>query len=92
MDCDHNLFVLHQIEENLDFPKLKPRWDLEKLDAQRQKCKILYYKNNSVQSNVEVERNNIKKCVLRSVSDLVGKIDRTARKPLITQEMISEMG
>jgi hypothetical protein len=40
---------------------------------------------------VEVQWNNIKKCVLDTISDLVGKYERRARKPWITQEMISKM-
>jgi uncharacterized membrane-anchored protein len=36
-------------------------------------------------------KNNIKKCVLDTMSDLVGKVERRARKPWITQEMISKM-
>ena len=34
---------------------------------------------------------NIKECVLDPISDLVGKVDKRARKPWITQEMISKM-
>jgi hypothetical protein len=41
--------------------------------------------------NVELQWNNIKKCVLDSVSDLVEKGKRKARKPWITQEIISNM-
>jgi hypothetical protein len=41
--------------------------------------------------NVEVQWNSIKKCVLDTVSDLVGKVERRARKPWITQEMICKM-
>ena len=41
--------------------------------------------------NVEVQWNNIKICVLDTMSDLVGKIERRARKAWITQEMISKM-
>jgi hypothetical protein len=33
----------------------------------------------------------MKKYVLDTVSDLVGKVERRARKPRITQEMISKM-
>ena len=36
--------------------------------------------------------NNIKECMLDTVSDLVGKVQKRARKPRITQEMISKMG
>jgi type I site-specific restriction endonuclease len=41
--------------------------------------------------NLEVQWNNIKKCVLDTMSDLIGKVDRKARKPIITQEMINKM-
>ena len=34
---------------------------------------------------------NIKECVLNTISDLVGKVDKRFRKPWITQEMISKM-
>jgi len=40
---------------------------------------------------VEVQCNSTKKCVLDNISDLVGKIDRKARKTWITQEMIKKM-
>jgi len=41
--------------------------------------------------NVEVHWNNIKECVLDTLSDLVRKVEQRARKPWITQEMISKM-
>jgi len=41
--------------------------------------------------NVEVQWNNMKECVLDTLSDLVGKVEKRGRKPLITQEMISKM-
>jgi len=41
--------------------------------------------------NVEVQWHNIKKCVLDTLSDLVGKVEKIARKPWITLEMISKM-
>jgi len=34
---------------------------------------------------------NIKECVLDPISGLVGKVEKRARKPWITQEMISKM-
>jgi hypothetical protein len=77
------------------FHKRKPKWDLEKLYAQRQEVhdsledKIGAIKCES--ENVEVQWNNIKKCVLDTMSDLVGKAERRARKPWIAQEMISTM-
>jgi len=40
--------------------------------------------------NVEVQWNNIKECVLDTLSDPVAKVEKRARKPWITQEMISK--
>ena len=34
---------------------------------------------------------NIKKCASDTIGDLVGKVEKRARKPWITQEMISKM-
>jgi len=42
--------------------------------------------------NVEVQWNNIKECVLDTFSDLSGKVEKRARKPWITQEMIRKNG
>jgi hypothetical protein len=41
--------------------------------------------------NAEVQWKNIKECVLDTISDLVGKVEKRARKPWIAQEMISKM-
>ena len=41
--------------------------------------------------NVEVQWNSIKECVLDTISDLVGKVEKRARKVWITQEMIIKM-
>ena len=41
--------------------------------------------------NADVQWKNIKECVLDTISDLVGKVEKRARKPWITQEMISKM-
>jgi hypothetical protein len=41
--------------------------------------------------NVEVQWNDTQKCVLGTMNDLVGKVERIARKPRITQEMVSKM-
>ena len=38
--------------------------------------------------NAEVRWNNTKECVLGTISDLVGKVEKRARKPWITQEML----
>jgi hypothetical protein len=44
-----------------------------------------------VNRNVEGQWNNIKKCLLDTMSDCVGKVEKRARKPWITQEKISKM-
>jgi hypothetical protein len=44
-----------------------------------------------VNRNVEGQWNNIKKCLLDTTSDCVGKVEKRARKPWIKQEMISKM-
>jgi hypothetical protein len=41
--------------------------------------------------NAEVQWNNIKECVLDAISDLVGEVEKRARKPWITQEIINKM-
>jgi hypothetical protein len=41
--------------------------------------------------NVEVQWNNIKECVLDTLGDQVGKVEKRARKTWNTQEMISNM-
>jgi hypothetical protein len=41
--------------------------------------------------NVEVQWYNIKECLLDTISDLVGRVQKNARKPWIAQEMISKM-
>jgi len=41
--------------------------------------------------NVEMQWNNIKECMLDITGDVVGKVERRARKPWITQEMVSKM-
>jgi hypothetical protein len=42
--------------------------------------------------NAEVQWNNIKECMLDTIRGLVGKVQKRARKPWVTQEMISKMG
>jgi hypothetical protein len=44
-----------------------------------------------VNKNVEGQWNNIKKSLLDTMSDCVGEVEKRARKPQITQEMISKM-
>jgi hypothetical protein len=85
IDSDHNLLVATictSLKKIIRFHKRKPRWDLEKLYAQRQKVhdsleeKLGAIKYES--GNVEVQCKNIKKCVLDTMSDLIGKVERRA--------------
>jgi hypothetical protein len=45
----------------------------------------------TVNRNVEGQWSNIKKCLLDTMSHCVGKVEKRARKPWITQETISKM-
>jgi hypothetical protein len=98
IDADHNLLVAKicsRLKRILRLQKRKQVWDLKKLQAQRQKMqKSLEEKlraGDCVNRNVEGQWNNIKKCLLDTMSDCVGKVDKEARNPWITQEMISKM-
>jgi hypothetical protein len=98
IDCDHKLHVAMictRLKKIKRFQNRRQRWDLEKLYAQRQRVQyILEEKLGATgceSGNVEVQWNNKKECVLGTISDLVGKVEKRARKPRITQEMISIM-
>jgi len=73
----------------------RPRWDLEKLYAERQRVQNILEENLGAiecdSGNAEVQRKNIKECVLDTIRDLVCKVEKRVRKPWITQEMISKM-
>ena len=103
IDSDHNLLVAKtctRLKKIIRFQKRRPHWDLEKLFIQRQREQDtleeelvqLNVAGNveqlNVAGNVEVQWKNIKECVLDTISDLVGKVEKRARKPWITQEMI----
>jgi len=98
IDSDHNLLVakFRTRLKIIKFQKSRPRWDLEKLYAQRQSVQdTLEEKLCSIEcesGNAEVQWNNIKECMLNTINDLVGKVEKRARKPWITQEIISKMG
>ena len=51
----------------------------------------LYNKNFMQNGNVETQWDNIKKCMLDTMSDLVGRVYRKVRKPWIIQEMMNHM-
>jgi hypothetical protein len=97
-DSDHNLQVVKmcmRLKKIIKFQKGKPRWALQKLHAQWQKVQdTLQEQLGAIEcesGNVEMQWNHIRKCVLDTMSDLVGKADRKAREPWITQEMINKM-
>jgi len=99
IDSDHNLLVAKlrtRLKKIIRFQKSRPRWDLEKLYAQKQRVQdTIEEKLCSIEcesGNAEVLWDNVKECILDTINDLVGKVERRARKPWITQEMISKMG
>jgi len=98
IDSNHNLLVAKictRLKKIIRFQNRRPQWDLEKLYVQRQRVedtveeKLCAIECDS--GNVEVQWKYIKKCVLDTVSDLVGKVEKRARKPWITEEMISKI-
>ena len=64
---------------------------MEKLYAERQRVQnILEEKLGAIEcesGNAEVQWKNIKECVLDTINDLVGKVEKRARKPWITQSV-----
>jgi len=97
IDSDHNLLVAKfctRLKKTIRFQKRRPQWDLEKLYAQRQRVQDTVEEKLSAgdSGNVEVQWSNIKECVLDTISDLVGKVEKRARKPWIMQEIISKNG
>jgi hypothetical protein len=98
IDSDHNLLVAKictRLKSIMRLQKRKPVSDLEKLQAQRQKLqeflKEEFRAGDCVNRNVGGQWNSIMKCLLDTMSDCVGKVEKRARKPWITQEMISKM-
>jgi hypothetical protein len=98
IDSDHNLLVAKictRLKKIISFQRRRPRWDLEKLYAQRQRVQdTLEEKLGAIgceSGNVKVQWNNIEECVLDSISGFTGKVERRARKPWIKEEMISKM-
>jgi len=98
IDCDHNLLVAKvrtRLKKIIRFQKSRPGWDLEKLYAPRQRVQdTLEEKLGAIEcesGNAEEKWKNVKECVLDTISDLAGKVEKRARKPCITQEIISKM-
>jgi len=88
IDSDHTLLfakICTRLKKIIRFQKRRPRWDLEKLYAQQQRVQdTLEEKLGAIgceSGNDELQWNNIKECVLDTISDLVGKVEKRARKP-----------
>jgi hypothetical protein len=83
------------LKKIIRFQKRRPQWDLEKLYTQKQRVQdTLEGKLGAIgchSGNIELQWNNIKECVLDTLSDPVGKVEKRERKPWITQKMISKM-
>jgi len=99
LGSDHNLLVAEictRLKKIVSFEKGNSRWDLEKFYTQQQRVQhTLEEKLGAIgcdSGNVDVQWNNINKCVLDILRDLVGKFEKSARKPWITQDMISKIG
>ena len=79
IDSDHNLLVVKvhtRLKKIIRFRKSRPRWDLEKLYAERQRVQnTLEKKLGAIEGesgNVEEQWKNIKECVLDTISDRSG--------------------
>jgi hypothetical protein len=94
----HNLLVAEictRWNKIIRFQKGTARWNLVQFYAQRQKEQDTPEETFGA---VDCERENvgglwsdIGKCVLVTVSDWIGKVERTAGKPRITGEMMGKM-
>jgi hypothetical protein len=91
IDYDHSLLVAKictRLKRIVRFQKRKPIRDLEILQSQRQKVQESSEEKlragDCVNKNVEGQWNNINKCLLHTMSDCVGKVEKRARKPWIT--------
>ena len=66
-----------RLQKIIRFQNSRPRWDLEKLYAQRQSVQdTLEVKLSAIEcvsGSAEVQWKNTKECVLDTISDLVGK-------------------
>jgi hypothetical protein len=90
IDSDHNLLVAKictRLKRIIRFQKRKPVWDLEKLQVQGQK--VREYLEEKLRAGDCVNRNVEEH--LDTMSDCLGKVEKRARNPWITQEMISKM-
>jgi hypothetical protein len=77
--------IVTRLKKIIRFQKRRSQWDLKKLYTQKQTVQdTLEGKLGAIEcgsGDVEVQWNNIKECVLDTLSDLVGKVEKRARKP-----------
>ena len=81
IDSNHNLLVAKvrtRLKKIIRFQKSRPRWNLEKLSAQRKRVQdTLEERLGAIEyesGNAEVQWKNIKERVLDTIRDLVGKV------------------
>ncbi|PNF28361.1 hypothetical protein B7P43_G17331 [Cryptotermes secundus] len=98
IDSDPNLLVAKfqtRLKKIIRFQKRGPLCDLENLYTYRQSVQeTLQEKLGAIggeSGNIEVQWNNIKECILNTIRELVGKVEKITRKPCVTQEMMSKM-
>ncbi|PNF37893.1 hypothetical protein B7P43_G06206 [Cryptotermes secundus] len=111
IDSDHNLLVAkfrNRLKKIIRFQKRRPRLDLEKLYAQRKSVQeTLEEKLGTIEGesgNAEVQWNNIKECMLDTISDLKlpskevikgkieGRIEVTRRRGRRCKKMLDDLG
>jgi hypothetical protein len=83
IDSDHNLLVAKictRLKKIIRFQTRRPQWDLENLYTQKQRVQDTPEEKlggiGCDNGNVEVQWNNVKECVLDTLSDLVGKVEK----------------
>jgi malate synthase len=97
IDLDHNLLIAKFcaiLKKIINFQKgnLDGIWRSYMLNAESARQSRRRTRAIECESvNMELQFNNIKKSVLDTMSDLVGKVDRKTRKPWIAKEMFSKM-
>jgi hypothetical protein len=89
IDSDHHILVpkiCTRLNKIIRFQKRRPQWDLEKLYTKNRRVQdTLERKLAAVECDsgyVEVQWNNIKECVLDTLNDLVGRVEKRAKKTM----------
>jgi hypothetical protein len=101
IDSDHNLLVA-DIETRLKKiwkrGKRKSKWNLDRLQSEREIVKAALEEKfseanrvNSVEKSAESEWSSFKSVVLDVLGNNIGKVEKKAKKPWITTEMMKKM-